>query len=37
MKAKLADIEDRRPARLEGIERERNINILPPKKIASFP
>ncbi|ASS85707.1 helicase [Geobacillus lituanicus] len=36
MKAKLVDIEERRQARLEEIERERNINIIPPKKIASF-
>src|SRR5690606_25410261 len=36
MKAKLVDIEERRQARLEEIERERNINIIPPKKIALF-
>ncbi|OOE04646.1 helicase [Anoxybacillus kestanbolensis] len=36
MKAKLIDIEDRRKARLEEVERERNVNIIPPNRLVQF-
>ncbi|WP_284035624.1 helicase-related protein [Neobacillus sp. 114] len=36
MKSQLYDIEDRRKVRLEELERERNINIIPPVKIVEF-
>ncbi|MGG4042786.1 helicase-related protein [Bacillus smithii] len=36
MKAKLIDIEDRRKTRLEEVERERNVNIIPPNRLAQF-
>jgi superfamily II DNA or RNA helicase len=36
MKSQLIDIEDRRKTRLEELERERNINIVPPAKIVNF-
>lgn len=35
-KSELIDIEERRKLRIEEIEREKNINILPPKKLYSF-
>ncbi|MEI5876201.1 DEAD/DEAH box helicase [Bacillus paranthracis] len=33
MKAQLLDIEDRRKSRLEEVERERNVNVMPPYKV----
>ncbi|WP_026590662.1 DEAD/DEAH box helicase [Bacillus sp. UNC437CL72CviS29] len=33
MKAQLLDIEDRRKSRLEEVERERNVNVMPPHKV----
>ncbi|PGQ79702.1 DEAD/DEAH box helicase [Priestia megaterium] len=35
-KAQLIDIEDRRKARIEEVERERNINIIPPNQIVQL-
>ncbi|MFJ7829469.1 helicase-related protein [Peribacillus sp. NPDC097284] len=36
MQSQLLDIEDRRKLRIEEVERERNINILPPKLLSHF-
>lgn len=36
IKSQLIDIEERRQQRLQEVERERNINIIPPKRIAHF-
>ncbi|UOY92507.1 DEAD/DEAH box helicase [Ectobacillus sp. JY-23] len=35
-KAQLIDIEERRKRRLDELERERNVNIVPPRRIASL-
>ncbi|MEH7163490.1 DEAD/DEAH box helicase [Priestia megaterium] len=36
MKSQLIDIEDRRKERLEEVERERNVNIIPPNQLVQF-